>query len=92
MATPSPDRSIEIDPRELSGVFAVPQWLRDVGQTSWLLVGVALFLVGMVWLLSLTDVIVLPAARGRDRRRGRLAPRRLAQPRIGSRAGRARRC
>jgi putative heme transporter len=54
------DDHVEIDPRELSGVFAVPQWLRDVGQTSWLLVGVAVFLAGTVWLLSLTQVIVLP--------------------------------
>ncbi len=58
---PAPeDDYIEIDPRELSGIFAVPQWLRDVGLTAWLLVGVALFLVGAVWLLSLTHVIVLP--------------------------------
>jgi predicted PurR-regulated permease PerM len=51
---------IEIDPRQLSGIFTVPQWLRDVGLTAWLLVGVAVFLAGMVWLLSLTYVIVLP--------------------------------
>ena len=40
------DDQIEIDPRELSGVFAVPQWLRGLGQTSWLLVGITLLLVG----------------------------------------------
>ena len=51
---------IEIDPRELTRIFAAPPWLRDVGLTAWLLVGVALFLAGMVWLLSLTQVIVLP--------------------------------
>ena len=51
---------IEIDPGQLSGIFSVPQWLRDVGLTAWLLVGVAVFLAGMVWLLSLTHVIVLP--------------------------------
>jgi predicted PurR-regulated permease PerM len=51
---------IEIDPRQLSGIFTVPQWLRDVGLMAWLLVGVAVFLVGAVWLLSLTQVIVLP--------------------------------
>jgi putative heme transporter len=51
---------IEIDPRQLTGIFTVPQWLRDVGLTAWLLVGVAVFLVGMVWLLALTDVIVIP--------------------------------
>jgi putative heme transporter len=51
---------VEIDPRELTGVFAAPGWLRDVGFTAWLLVGVALFLVGAVWLLSLTESIVMP--------------------------------
>ena len=51
---------IEIDPRELTGIFSVPQWLRDVGLMSWLLVGIAIFLVGAVWLASLTSVIVLP--------------------------------
>jgi predicted PurR-regulated permease PerM len=51
---------IEIDARQLSELFAVPEWLRGVGQTSWLLVGFAVFLVGAVWLLALTQVIVLP--------------------------------
>ena len=39
------DEFIEIDAAELTGVFATPSWLRDVGFTAWLLVGVALFLV-----------------------------------------------
>jgi predicted PurR-regulated permease PerM len=54
------DEYIEIDPSELHGIFTVPQWLRNVGLMAWLLVGVAVFLVGAVWLASLTDVIVLP--------------------------------
>ncbi len=54
------DQHIEIDARQLTDIFVVPQWLRDVGLTAWLLVGVALFLAGAVWLLSLTQVIVLP--------------------------------
>lgn len=54
------DDVIEIEPGALAGVFAAPSWLRDVGFTAWLLVGVALFLVGAVWLLSLTQVIVVP--------------------------------
>jgi predicted PurR-regulated permease PerM len=65
--TPDPDGPgrpdedyIEIDAAELTGVFAAPRWLRDVGLTAWLLVGVALFLVGCIWLLSLTQTIVLP--------------------------------
>ncbi len=55
-----PDQHIEIDAHQLTDIFVVPQWLRDVGLTAWLLVGVAVFLAGAVWLLSLTEVIVLP--------------------------------
>src|SRR5256885_13489921 len=51
---------VEIDADELSGVFNAPRWLRDLGFTSWLLVGVAALLVGAVWLLSLTEAIVMP--------------------------------
>jgi putative heme transporter len=54
------DEIVEIDPRELSGLFAAPQWLRDLGFTAWLLVGVLLLLVGLIWILSLTQVIVIP--------------------------------
>src|SRR3954454_24972930 len=54
------DREGAPDAAELSDVFAAPTWLRDIGFTAWLLVGVALFLVGAVWLLSLTEVIVTP--------------------------------
>ena len=54
------DEYFEIDPGELSGIFTVPQWLRDVGLMAWLLVGVAVLLVGMIWLLGLTQVIVAP--------------------------------
>jgi predicted PurR-regulated permease PerM len=54
------DEFVEIDAAELTGVFAAPPWLRDIGFTAWLLVGVTLFLVGAVWVLSLTQVIVTP--------------------------------
>jgi putative heme transporter len=54
------DEFIEIDPGELSGLFAAPRWLRDAGFTAWLLVGVILLLAGVVWLLSLTHVIFIP--------------------------------
>ncbi len=54
------DELIEIDPGQLSGLFAAPGWLRDAGFTAWLLVGVVLLLVGVVWLLSLTHVIFIP--------------------------------
>jgi predicted PurR-regulated permease PerM len=51
---------IELDPAELTGLFTTPRWLRDLGLTSWLLVGVTLLLVGLVWILSLTHTIVMP--------------------------------
>jgi predicted PurR-regulated permease PerM len=54
------DEVIEIEPGALSGVFAAPQWLRDLGISSWLLFGVAGALVGFIWLLSLTETIVMP--------------------------------
>jgi len=54
------DEFVDIDPTELTGIFATPQWLRDLGARAWLLVGVALFLAGSVWLLSLTETIVTP--------------------------------
>jgi len=54
------DEFIEIDPAELSGLFAAPSWLRDAGLTAWLLVGVVLLAVGVVWLLTLTHVIFVP--------------------------------
>jgi putative heme transporter len=54
------DEFIEIDPRQLSGLFAAPSWLRDAGFTAWLLVGLVLLVAGIVWILSLTHVIFIP--------------------------------
>ncbi len=54
------DEFIEIDPAELSGLFAAPRWLRDAGFTAWLLVGVVVLLAGVVWLATLTEVILIP--------------------------------
>jgi putative heme transporter len=54
------DEVIEIEPGALSGIFAAPQWLRDLGISSWLLFGVAAALVGAIWLLALTETIVMP--------------------------------
>jgi predicted PurR-regulated permease PerM len=42
------------------GLLAAPKWLRDAGFAAWLLVGVLLILVGLVWLLELTHVIFIP--------------------------------
>jgi putative heme transporter len=51
---------IEIEPGELTTLFRAPDWLRNLGIASWLLVGVAAALAGAVWLLALTQTIVLP--------------------------------
>src|SRR3954464_2244983 len=40
--------------------FAPPRWLRDLGRTSWLLVGAVLLLVGFIWLIGATSAIVMP--------------------------------
>jgi predicted PurR-regulated permease PerM len=45
---------------ELASSFAAPQWLRNVGRTSWLLVGFLLLLAGLVWLLGATYTITGP--------------------------------
>ncbi len=54
------DDSLKIDPDALSGLVATPRWLRDLGLTAWLIVGVIVLLVGAVWILSLTQTIVMP--------------------------------
>jgi putative heme transporter len=50
----------EFAPQDLTGLFATPAWLRDLGFTAWLLVGVTLLVVGGVWLAALTATIVMP--------------------------------
>jgi len=57
------DEVIEIEPDALSALsetFAAPKWMRDLGFSAWLLVGVAAALLGTIWLLSLTHTIVMP--------------------------------
>ena len=61
----TPERTVvEIDASSLSRVFSAPMWLRDLGLLAWFLVGVAILLVGLVWLLGLTSTITLPVALG----------------------------
>lgn len=50
--------------RELSSVFAAPRWLRDVGIASWLVLGLTLLIVSVMFLLALTSVIVEPVLIG----------------------------
>lgn len=59
-AEPAEDEVIEIEPGALNGLFAAPRWMRDLGFSAWLLVGIAAALVGLIWLLSLTEAIVMP--------------------------------
>jgi predicted PurR-regulated permease PerM len=40
--------------------FSAPTWLRDLGFSSWLLVGFVLVIVGLMWLLGQTSTIVMP--------------------------------
>src|SRR5205814_994402 len=47
---------------QLTGAFATPRWLRDLGRSSWLLVGVLALVIGLVWLLAETYTIVGPMA------------------------------
>jgi predicted PurR-regulated permease PerM len=49
---------------ELASVFAAPSWLRDLGRTSWLLVGFFALMAGVFWLLGTTNTIVGPVVAG----------------------------
>jgi putative heme transporter len=51
---------LTVEPAEMTGMFAAPTWLRDLGGLSWLLVGVALLAVAAVVLLAALNTIVAP--------------------------------
>jgi predicted PurR-regulated permease PerM len=51
---------VDVDTHELEGVFAAPQWLRDAGALSWLLVGICVLLAAVVAILALVNTIVIP--------------------------------
>ena len=40
--------------------FSSPTWLRNLGFSSWLLVGFVLIVIGLIWLLGQTATIVMP--------------------------------
>jgi len=63
-AEPEGPTVVQIDATSLSRVFSAPMWLRDLGLLAWFLVGVALLLVGLVWLLGLTSTITVPVVLG----------------------------
>ena len=45
---------------ERTAQFQAPAWMRDLGFSSWLLVGFALIIVAFIWLLEQTSTIVMP--------------------------------
>jgi predicted PurR-regulated permease PerM len=56
----TPDKSPGTGRAQLRDSFRTPQWLRDVGRSSWLLVGLFALLGGLIWLLAETYTIVGP--------------------------------
>ena len=64
---PAEPEAVKIDAADLgqlSRVFAPPGWLRDLGTSSWLLVGAVLLVVALIALLAITSVIVEPVLIG----------------------------
>jgi putative heme transporter len=64
---PAEPQVVQLDPRqldELASTFSAPRWLRDLGMASWLLVGAAALLVGLVFLAAATATIVDPVVAG----------------------------
>jgi putative heme transporter len=55
---------VQIDASSLSRVFSAPIWVRDLGLMAWFLVGAAVLVVGLTWLLALTSTITIPVAVG----------------------------
>jgi putative heme transporter len=53
-------RESDVAVYDLSGLFRAPRWLRDLGMLAWLAVGVTLAVIGAIWVLSLTQTIVMP--------------------------------
>ena len=60
MATTTYDAPGKRAPSKRTEQFAAPTWLRDLGFSSWLLVGFVLIIVGVIWLLDQTSTIVMP--------------------------------
>jgi predicted PurR-regulated permease PerM len=62
-----PLETVDLDsvtPDELTGTFAPPRWLRDLGRSSWFAVGVLVAAVAVLWLLAKMSQIVLPVLTG----------------------------
>ena len=62
-ATSTPPHSAVTDGSEaddVAGLLEAPRWLRALGTSAWLLAGIALVTIAAIWLLSLTEAIVMP--------------------------------
>ena len=78
----------DFKPEDLGGLFLTPAWLRDLGASAWLVVGVTLAVIGGIWILTLTHTIVAPVVTAAvvaavasplvDRAQHRRVPRALA--------------
>lgn len=56
----SSDKTAGTGRAQLHAAFRTPQWLRDLGRSSWLLVGAFALVGGLIWLLAATYTIVGP--------------------------------
>ena len=63
-AEPAPFELAAAEAGELASAFAAPRWLRDLGRTSWLLVGFFALMAGVIWLLATTNTFVGPVVAG----------------------------
>jgi len=54
------DDVVALDATDASANLAAPRWLSDLGTSAWLIAGVAVVIVGLVWIASLTQTIVTP--------------------------------
>jgi hypothetical protein len=52
------EQFVEIQPGQISGLFNVPDWLRNIGLMSWLLVGVIFGTVGLIIAAPLVSAVV----------------------------------
>jgi predicted PurR-regulated permease PerM len=59
-ATDSEAPPTPVNSEAITSLFAPPDWLRNLGASAWLIVGVLIVVLGLVWLLGATSSIVMP--------------------------------
>jgi predicted PurR-regulated permease PerM len=60
---PAGEAALELNAEDLSRLsttFSPPKWLRDLGRASWLIAGVLVVLIGLMWLIGETSEILGP--------------------------------